>query len=43
MKAYVEQVLPAKLDLADEYITNQSLGFDLHIIWRTMFAISRFN
>jgi FlaA1/EpsC-like NDP-sugar epimerase/lipopolysaccharide/colanic/teichoic acid biosynthesis glycosyltransferase len=41
VKEYVEQVLPAKLDLAEEYIRTQSLRTDLYIIMRTLSVIRR--
>jgi len=34
-KTYVEEVMPAKLDLNKKYISNSSIGADLKIIWRT--------
>ena len=37
--AYVDQVLPAKLDLYDRYLAEQSLATDLRLIARTFFAI----
>lgn len=35
LKAYVEQVLPAKLDLADKYVRNRSVLGDCLILFRT--------
>jgi lipopolysaccharide/colanic/teichoic acid biosynthesis glycosyltransferase len=35
LKAYVDQVLPAKLDLADKYIRSQSVLGDCLILFRT--------
>ena len=35
LKAYVEQVLPAKLDLADKYVTDHSVLGDFVILFRT--------
>ena len=34
-KTYIEEVLPAKLDLNMKYISNPSLGHDIQIMWRT--------
>ena len=41
VKAYVEQVLPAKLDLAEEYLRTKSLRTDLYIAIRTLSVIRR--
>ncbi|HEY4363718.1 MAG TPA: sugar transferase [Bryobacteraceae bacterium] len=35
LRAYEETVLPAKLDLADEYIHRHNLLLDFSILWRT--------
>jgi lipopolysaccharide/colanic/teichoic acid biosynthesis glycosyltransferase len=34
--AYERIVLPAKLDLADEYVRRRSLLLDLSIVWHTL-------
>lgn len=38
---YTQHVLPAKLDLADEYLMKRSLLFDISILLRTFGAVSR--
>jgi lipopolysaccharide/colanic/teichoic acid biosynthesis glycosyltransferase len=40
-KTYVEDILPRKLDLADRYIANHSLGDDVKIIWFTFKKICK--
>lgn len=40
-RMYREKILPAKLDLYDSYIKNQSFIRDLKIILRTVFAVFR--
>lgn len=40
-KAYIEEVMPAKLKLNMKYIENQGLGTDVHIILRTIGRILR--
>ena len=35
LKAYIEEVLPAKLDLADKYVRNHSVIGDVLILFRT--------
>jgi lipopolysaccharide/colanic/teichoic acid biosynthesis glycosyltransferase len=39
MRAYVEQVLPAKLDLADKYVLSHSVLGDLVILFRTVLKL----
>ena len=41
MQEYVQHVLPAKLDLADEYIRSKSLLMDFVILVRTLLVIIR--
>jgi lipopolysaccharide/colanic/teichoic acid biosynthesis glycosyltransferase len=38
-RAYVETILPTKLDYYVRYVRERSFGRDLHIIWRTLLAI----
>jgi lipopolysaccharide/colanic/teichoic acid biosynthesis glycosyltransferase len=38
---YVQTILPAKLDLAEEYVRRQSLWLDLKILCRTALAVAR--
>lgn len=38
-KTYIEEVMPAKLELNKKYLENQSLVQDLKIIWRTFFKV----
>ncbi|MCB0642392.1 MAG: sugar transferase [Phaeodactylibacter sp.] len=38
-KTYIEEILPAKLELNLEYIERQSFGFDLQIIGKTLLKI----
>jgi lipopolysaccharide/colanic/teichoic acid biosynthesis glycosyltransferase len=38
LREYVARVLPAKMDLADEYLQKRSLRLDLAILLRTFFA-----
>ena len=38
---YTQHVLPAKLDLADEYLKKRSLLFDISILLRTFGVVSR--
>jgi lipopolysaccharide/colanic/teichoic acid biosynthesis glycosyltransferase len=39
LRAYVEEVLPAKLDLAENYLERRSMIFDLRILFRTLRVI----
>ncbi len=39
LKEYVERVLPAKLDLAEEYVVNHNMSRDISILFRTATAI----
>jgi len=41
MQQYIESVLPAKLDLADEYVRNKSLLSDVRILIRTLLVTVR--
>ncbi len=41
LREYVERVLPAKLDLADEYLNKCSLRFDLLILVKTLIVSLR--
>lgn len=34
-KTYIEEVMPAKIELNKKYLANPSLGTDIKIIWRT--------
>lgn len=38
-KVYIEQVLPAKIELNKKYIANPTIGADIKIIWRTFLKI----
>lgn len=40
-KTYIEEVLPAKLDLQLEYVQKNSLGMDVKILVKTFFKILR--
>jgi lipopolysaccharide/colanic/teichoic acid biosynthesis glycosyltransferase len=40
-KAYVETILPAKLDYYVRYVRERNFWLDLHIIFRTLAAIAR--
>lgn len=39
-RAYVDTILPAKLDYYTRYVRERSFWMDLHIIWRTLVAIA---
>ncbi|MEK7993856.1 MAG: sugar transferase [Planctomycetota bacterium] len=41
LRAYAEEILPAKLDLAEEYLERRSLLLDLSILLRTVQATLR--
>lgn len=34
-KIYIEEIMPAKIELNKRYLENPTLGFDLKIIWKT--------
>jgi lipopolysaccharide/colanic/teichoic acid biosynthesis glycosyltransferase len=36
---YINEIMPAKLELNKKYIAEQSFGTDMKIIWRTIQAI----
>jgi lipopolysaccharide/colanic/teichoic acid biosynthesis glycosyltransferase len=38
-RAYIEEIMPAKLDLNMKYIENPGLGKDLQIMWQTFLKI----
>ena len=40
-RAYVDTILPAKLDYYTRYVRERSFWLDLRIIWRTISAIAR--
>lgn len=40
-KVYVEEIMPAKLELNRKYIANPSIGQDIRIIWLTFLKILR--
>lgn len=37
---YVRTILPAKLDLAEEYIRRQSLWLDVELLWKTFVVVA---
>ncbi len=41
LREYVDHILPAKLDLAEEYVRTQTVSRDLSILFRTATAIIR--
>lgn len=41
VREYVQNVLPLKLDLADEYVRTRSLRLDCHILFQTLLAVLR--
>jgi lipopolysaccharide/colanic/teichoic acid biosynthesis glycosyltransferase len=41
LKAYCNKVLPKKLTYIRFYITHQSIGFDIQLIWETIAAICK--
>jgi len=41
-KTYIEEVMPAKLQLNKEYLSNPSLRNDIKIMWRTFLKIVRY-
>ncbi len=36
MALYAERILPAKLDISDEYMRSRSMALDLSILWQTL-------
>ncbi len=40
-RTYVEEVMPAKLELGRQYIEQFSLWGDLRLIWETVFAVAK--
>lgn len=38
-KTYVEEIMPAKLELNKKYASNPSLGQDLKIVWKTFLKV----
>jgi lipopolysaccharide/colanic/teichoic acid biosynthesis glycosyltransferase len=38
-RAYIERILPRKIELAKEYVRNQSLWLDLKIIFQTLWCL----
>lgn len=38
-KAYIEEIMPAKIALNMKYIENQGIGQDLRIMWKTFLKI----
>lgn len=38
-KAYIEEIMPAKIELNKEYLARPTVGHDLHIMWRTFLKI----
>ena len=38
-KAYIEEIMPAKIILNKKYISNPTIGADLKIMWRTFIKI----
>lgn len=38
-RAYIDEVLPIKLEFAKAYVDSSSLKIDLHVIWRTIRVI----
>jgi len=40
-KVYIEQVLPAKIELNKKYIANPTIGADINIMWKTFLKIIR--
>lgn len=40
-KTYVEEIMPAKIELNRKYLENPSVGHDLKIIWRTFVRLMR--
>lgn len=40
-KTYIEEIMPAKIELNKKYLANPSLGNDLNIMWKTFLRIIR--
>lgn len=40
-RTYIEEIMPAKLELNLKYIENQSVKEDIHLIFKTLFSILR--
>jgi lipopolysaccharide/colanic/teichoic acid biosynthesis glycosyltransferase len=40
-KTYIEEIMPAKIELNKKYIQNPGLGTDIKIMWRTFIKIIR--
>ncbi len=40
-RVYIEQILPAKIELNKKYISNPTIGADIKIMWRTFLRIIR--
>jgi lipopolysaccharide/colanic/teichoic acid biosynthesis glycosyltransferase len=40
-KTYIEEIMPAKIELNKKYIQHPSLGTDIKIMWRTFVKIIR--
>jgi lipopolysaccharide/colanic/teichoic acid biosynthesis glycosyltransferase len=38
-KAYIEEIMPAKIELNKRYLARPTLGHDLQIMWRTFVKI----
>lgn len=38
-KAYIEEIMPAKIELNKQYLARPTLGHDLQIMWRTFLKI----
>ena len=38
-KAYIEEVMPAKIELNKKYLANPTIGADIKIMWRTFLKI----
>lgn len=38
-KTYIEEIMPAKIELNKEYISNPSIGADIKIMWQTFLKI----
>ena len=38
-KAYIEEIMPAKIELNKKYLANPTIGHDIQIMWRTFMKI----
>ncbi len=38
-KAYIEEIMPAKIELNKKYLANPTIGHDIQIMWRTFLRI----